>query len=112
VGKRPALAGAHRPIGVFAAKGPGIRAGADGGTLSILDVAPILLHSLGLAVPEGVEGRVPQEIFTPDFAAAHPVRHAARKESSTPATTADNTTMRPEDEQIVLERLRELGYIE
>src|SRR5262249_28068289 len=54
--RRAEVVGTHRPAGVFVANGPGIRAGISVPPLSILDIAPILLHSLGLPIPEDLEG--------------------------------------------------------
>jgi predicted AlkP superfamily phosphohydrolase/phosphomutase len=48
---RPEPTGTHRPAGVFLASGPGVRQGVSLPQLSILDVAPTVLHALGLAVP-------------------------------------------------------------
>ena len=44
---------------------PVIRAGARVDELSIVDVAPLLLHRLGLPVPDDMAGSVPVEIFEP-----------------------------------------------
>jgi predicted AlkP superfamily phosphohydrolase/phosphomutase len=113
--RRPVLAGAHRPLGVFAAKGPGILAGRTGAEMSILDVAPMVLYSLGLPVPEDMQGRVVEELYEPDQLLKHPVSHVAAipvkaKEAAQPLNGA--ASVEPEDERAVLERLRELGYIE
>ncbi len=112
VSRRPAVAGAHRPVGVFGARGPGIRRHLRAGELSILDVAPLVLHSLGLEVPEQMQGRVPEEIYETAALAARPVRKTAVLASAgvDGAAAAPETTA--EDEQVILERLRELGYIE
>lgn len=51
--------------GVFIAMGPGIRKGARilGLDMSVLDVAPTILHLYGLPPVEGSRGRVLTEIF-------------------------------------------------
>ena len=69
-------AGHHREVGMFLAAGPGIRAGAKVGELSIVDIAPLLLHRLGLPVPDDVAGRVPVEVFEDAELAARPPRTA------------------------------------
>ncbi|MCU1273277.1 MAG: type phosphodiesterase/nucleotide pyrophosphatase [Bryobacterales bacterium] len=112
ISRRPIVGGAHRPVGVFAARGPNLRRGMDAGELSILDVAPTVLYSLGLPLPLEMQGRLPEEIFEGAAIKERPVLHAAE------ATVAGNgyhtvaTQMTEEDEQIVMERLRELGYVE
>jgi predicted AlkP superfamily phosphohydrolase/phosphomutase len=114
VSVRPDVAGQHRPLGIFAAKGPRLRRGAQVGELSILDVAPIIVYSLDLTVPEEMTGRVPEEIYQPGELRDRPVRRT--KAAATAATTSgQNATvpgMSEADEEVVLERLRELGYIE
>jgi predicted AlkP superfamily phosphohydrolase/phosphomutase len=61
--------GTHRPVGIFAAHGPGIKQGWHTGELSILDIAPMILYSLGLGIPSDLEGRVPLEVYEPAFRA-------------------------------------------
>jgi predicted AlkP superfamily phosphohydrolase/phosphomutase len=108
---RQTVAGAHRPVGVFAAAGPGIRQTSNAGELSILDVAPLILHSLGLPVPEEMQGKVPTQVFNPTWIARRPVRYDTTQRPAV-AATEHGGVMTPEDEQTVLERLRDLGYIE
>jgi predicted AlkP superfamily phosphohydrolase/phosphomutase len=110
VSRRPSVSGVHHPIGIFAARGPGIRKGDAADTLSILDVAPIILHSLGLAVPEDMEGAVPPCLYEKP-------QDVLRKRSDVAAPGGDRelaavTALSREDEEVVLARLRELGYTE
>jgi len=114
VSKRPVVSGAHRPVGIFGARGPGIRRGLDAAELSILDIAPTVLYTLGLPVPEELQGRVPEEIFHAGVLEKHPVRRMAAGAAGPDGLARDNTPMpaEMEDEETVLERLRELGYIE
>lgn len=106
--------GAHRPQGVFLARGPGLRQGAAVGELSILDVAPALLHGLGLPVPDELEGRVPEEIFESEWLRHRPVAKAAAKRGSArPSKPAKKEgTMSRDDEKKLAAHLRALGYIE
>ena len=71
---RPEIAGAHRPEGVFMARGPGIRKGWTSSELSILDVMPSMLYCLDLPVPDDLEGHVPEEIFEPEVIRTRPVK--------------------------------------
>jgi predicted AlkP superfamily phosphohydrolase/phosphomutase len=113
VSHRPVTSGVHAPVGVFAAKGPGIREGAVLPEMSILDVAPIILHSLELPVDEGMQGRVPPALYRSGVLTASPVR-TARVAAAAQSAVPENggPTLTEEDEQIVLERLRQLGYVE
>lgn len=113
VGQRPTVSGSHRPMGIFGARGPAFRQGLQSSPLSILDVAPLVMHTLGHAVPSGMEGRVPEEIFEAAALAATPVRIAApAADAGSAAPAAVPARLSAEEEQIVLDRLRELGYVE
>ena len=110
---RPDVAGTHRPVGVFLAKGPHIRKGVDLGELSILDVAPTLLYALGLPVPENLEGRMPEDAFETEAMREKPVKTtdaATPVQRSTEA--APEQAFGEEAEAEVMKRLQELGYIE
>ena len=113
VSKRPGVCGSHRPVGIFGARGPAIRRGFVANELSILDIAPAVLYSLGLPLPEELQGRVPVEVYHEVFLKEHPVRKAAAGTSG-PGSQAESAPVPAEleDEETVLERLRELGYIE
>jgi predicted AlkP superfamily phosphohydrolase/phosphomutase len=109
--RRPEVRGHHRERGVFVAAGPGIRSGAEVGDLSIVDIAPLVLHRLGLPIVDDLDGRLPEAIFEPDELAAHPPRMRAADGVRDTAPTADVEL--DEDEQAgVLERLKALGYVE
>jgi len=102
--------GAHRPNGVFVAAGRGVWRGARLSTLSILDMAPVLLHSLGLPVPADMEGCVPSALYEPAYLRSRPV------ESEAPARVARESAVPSESdaalEAAVLGQLRALGYME
>ena len=109
---RPQPTGSHRPQGVFIARGPAIRRGAIVGELSILDVPPLLLHSLGLPVPDELEGRLPIEVFEAGAVSRHP----ARTDAPVAAVPVDpDVAALPLDEDAeaeILKRLQALGYVE
>jgi arylsulfatase A-like enzyme len=98
-------------VGVFGARGPAIKRGFVADELSILDIAPTVLYSLDLPLPEELQGRLPTEVYHDAALKERPVRKAAagttghgQIEAAVPGEL--------EDEETVLERLRELGYIE
>ena len=67
--------GDHRMEGVLVAAGPPFRAGATPEAATLLDIAPTVLHLLGVPVPDDMDGRVLTEILDPAFApAAAPAR--------------------------------------
>lgn len=113
---RPTITGTHYPLGVLAACGPGIRRGAELDEQSILDIAPTLLHSLGLAIPEDFEGRVIEAVFDPQWLTENRVRSGP---CTAPVTAAPGPPSGPqaqgqeaEKDEEILARLRALGYVE
>jgi predicted AlkP superfamily phosphohydrolase/phosphomutase len=102
------LQGRHRANGVFAAVGPGIREGQRIEGARIIDVAPTVLYSLGLPIPEDMDGRPMLEIFHEEYTAGHPVEYAAPElpEEPIPEPTYDE-----EDAAEMERRLRGLGYV-
>jgi predicted AlkP superfamily phosphohydrolase/phosphomutase len=103
--------GTHRPEGIFMAAGPGIAQCSNLPSLSILDVAPALLYSLDVPVPEDMEGAVPYAVFTSEFLAAHPIR-LGKSGSSEPEDSGEPFSLGPAAEEQLLDRLRALGYLE
>ncbi len=106
---RPEPAGTHRPQGIFMAAGPGIRRGASVSPLSILDVAPTLLYSLGLPVPEDFEGCVPQQIFEPSYFQTRSILRGAPTQQGAEHAAM---TMDADMEAEVIKQLKALGYME
>lgn len=110
---RPETRGSHRWQGVFIASGPEIRTRARIGELSILDVAPLLLYSLGLPIPLDIDGRIPEEALRPGTLQ----RRAPRWSSDdAPQRDGDPRAAEPvydrEEQETIVNRLRALGYVE
>jgi predicted AlkP superfamily phosphohydrolase/phosphomutase len=113
VARRPEPRGHHRWEGIFLAAGPGIRAGATVEELSIVDVAPLLLHRLGLPVPEDMSGSVPEAVFEPAELERRRVRRVPVAPAAAPvASPAAEVELEPEEQAEVIGRLRALGYVE
>lgn len=112
--RRPVVEGTHYPDGVFAARGPGIRAGASLPTLSILDVAPALMYSLGLPIPSDFEGHLPQAAFEAEQLDRQPPQVGPPTESPDLETesVANSGLSDQEEEEEVYKRLKALGYVE
>ena len=55
--------GAHRPEGIFMAYGNGVKKGQKLNKVRIFDLAPTILHFLGIPIPYYMDGRVLIEIF-------------------------------------------------
>ena len=66
--------GDHRMHGIMLGRGPELRRGARIEGARIIDYAPTILHSFGVEVPSDMDGRVLEEIFTPQYMSTNPVR--------------------------------------
>jgi len=108
--QRPTPTGTHRPDGVFVAAGPEIQRGVDLAPLSILDVAPLMLHELGLPIPDALEGRLITEAIDAQSLAARPPRRDGSTESI--ADVRSDVVLDEQAEAEILDRLRALGYVE
>lgn len=97
----------HRPDGIFLAAGPDIEAGVTPEKATVVDVAPTVLHGMGESIPADTDGRVLDEVFSPESATA------TRAVSSTEYRSAGaQTTDAEADFSDVEDRLRGLGYVE
>jgi predicted AlkP superfamily phosphohydrolase/phosphomutase len=101
--------GTHRREGILVASGPALKRGAEIKDAQLIDFAPTLLHLLGLAVPEDMDGRVLADAFRPEFLAAHPVKAGAASGISESDRSSGYTD---EESAKVEERLQALGYLE
>ena len=116
-GRRPEPTGTHCPEGIFLARGPGLRCGASLDDLSIVDVAPLLLHCLGVSIPDDMDGRLPEPAFDPAELRRRPPRYSANRPDVEPAIlepekSAAELVYDAGEEAIVLKRLQALGYLE
>ena len=113
VSPRTYPSGAHRPEGIFIARGPGLCQGVQLPALSILDVAPLLLYSLGLPIPADLEGQVSTAALEPAALRARPVQLAAALGPAVvPQQTLSGPVLDAEAEAEILRRLQALGYVE
>jgi predicted AlkP superfamily phosphohydrolase/phosphomutase len=117
--KRPTIApranleGTHYPAGIFAGRGVGICEGKVLPELSILDVAPAMLYSLGLPIPADFEGRFPEEVFESSFLKRHPCKRGETRVVRRSATAAvEQHAVNADGGEEVCNRLRALGYLE
>jgi len=110
VAHRPAAIGTHHPDGIFMACGPGIAASGMVDRRLIVDVAPTLLHSLGLPIPADFEGKPADTFFEPEWLAAHPIKKGAR--TKPPAKKELKEEMDQGEKQQIIEQLQMLGYME
>lgn len=98
--------GDHRPEGILICQGRGIRKAGVAEAPTVYDLAPTMLHLAGLAVPEGLDGRVMAELLTPEHGAD--VRFEAANQRG---LTAADAGLSEEEERLIEEKLRALGYL-
>jgi arylsulfatase A-like enzyme len=95
--------GCHRPEGIFIGWGPGFRAGAEVPDAHITDLAPTILHAMGLPVPDDMDGRVLAGALSTDRPVEYQ-RAAAGERGEALGLSGDESAE-------VEERLRALGYL-
>lgn len=101
--------GTHRLQGIVVARAPGLKAGTEIAQPRLIDIAPTILHLLGVPVPEDMDGRVLEGLFKPEFLEAHPLRAGAASGTSAMDHSSGYTD---EESAKVEERLQALGYLE
>ena len=101
--------GGHRSEGVLLACGARVVPGVRLERAQIVDLAPTILHLMGCPVPGDMDGRTLTEILDPHYMAAHPVQLDQSTLGEGQPRGADELT--PEEEQELLEHLRNLGYV-
>ncbi len=97
------VSSSHRMNGILVASGAAIRRGSTPNRASLIDLAPTILHLLGLPVPTDMDGRVLKEILEDH----RPVEFGGS--SASPSRSSEGYT--EEEEAQVMARLQDLGYI-
>ena len=99
--------GHHRLEGIGAVIGPHVQVGAQIQNASLVDLAPTILYALGLPIPPDMDGRVLTEAFTPEF-----VNQTALQYGTENAVRTDfGGTYSDDEEEQVIQRLADLGYV-
>lgn len=102
--------GNHQPYGIFLAYGKHINKGLEIENAEIIDLAPTILHLMGMKVPEDMDGKVLTEIFSDSFMAGHPVTYAKNDNNG---DSGDLQGILSNKEEGMLEdHLKNLGYME
>ena len=101
--------GTHRLHGILVARAPALKSKSEIANARLIDMAPTILHLLGVPVPEDMDGHVLEDAFRPEFLAQHPVKAGAASGTSEGGRESGYTE---EESAKVEERLQALGYIE
>lgn len=102
--------GMHRDHGMLIVNGPNVQPGSVLQDASIYDIAPTVLHAMGLPVPSDMDGHVLEGAFVDGYLAAFPVKIADRG-SGSPSGGSPAVDYTAEGEQEIVERLKGLGYL-
>ena len=101
----PAPYGEHNPEGILIVAGNAVKSGGATDVANLQDIAPTVLHLLGLPVPEDMDGHP----LTDLLAGGEEVQHEAAPEDAAPEHELAAYT--DEEQAEVEERLRNLGYM-
>ncbi|MEI2689173.1 MAG: alkaline phosphatase family protein [Anaerolineae bacterium] len=101
-----AYSGSHSPTGLFVLHGPGVRRGHWQEGAHIQDLAPTLMHIMGLPVASWMDGQVLQELFEPSA-----VRPAAYAEYDVAERDPHSAGLSAADEEAIRAQLAGLGYL-
>jgi len=98
--------GTHSPEGIIAISGPGVAQGKIPRAV-LDDVAPTILYAMGLPIPEDMDGRVLFEAFSSEHRAGNPIIREAERSKTEHAPQV----LSRQEEQIIEDRLKALGYL-
>jgi predicted AlkP superfamily phosphohydrolase/phosphomutase len=68
------FSGWHRMNGMLIVRGPGIRRAGEVEGAKLIDIVPTVLYSAGIGIPDGLDGKVLDSVYEPDFLSRHPKR--------------------------------------
>jgi predicted AlkP superfamily phosphohydrolase/phosphomutase len=98
------MTGHHRMDGILYGLGPAFKPGTWSETCKLVDLAPTILHLLGLPIPSDMDGRVLEELFSDD---------AWEYPQTLPVAEAEavaEVELSAAEQQLVMQRLKDLGY--
>lgn len=103
--------GTHRLNGIFLCKGEDIKKRLCLNNIKILDIAPTILHLMGVPVPDDMDGRVFAEMFTEERMKGRPVIYSKTQSAGEGADKGEHNYT-DKDEAEIKNRLHGLGYME
>ncbi len=107
----PFINGMHAMNGIFMARGPHVQATHEIQGAELIDLAPTILYTMGLDIPVDMDGKLLGDIFDAEFFAAYPARYADTPEKPENETDDDRYIWSSDEEEALLNRLRDLGYL-
>jgi hypothetical protein len=105
------VVGDHRQEGIFIASGSGIASKSEElENLKIEDVAPTILYLLDAEIPSDMDGRLIEDAVEPTMLKEQPPKY--KKVKSEEVDISEQVKLTPEQEEAIMNRLRDLGYVE
>ena len=102
------ISGTHRLNGIFIAYGQAVKPGVIVENAQIVDLAPTILQLMGVPIPEHMDGRVLQEVLQNIL---QPTQFPVQRYQWRNPANGNGYGLTKEEEQILTERLRSLGYV-
>jgi predicted AlkP superfamily phosphohydrolase/phosphomutase len=99
--------GYHTLDGIFLARGKGLKGNHHLQGAHIFDLAPTILYALDVPIPKDMDGKVLQDIFEDSFLRRQPIKYT---EPLGPSIEPEKA-LTSEEEEIMKEKLRSLGYL-
>ncbi len=106
---KPEWGGHHTIDGILAVRGAGIKQGAFCKGARLIDMAPTILYMLDLPVPDDMDGKVLTDLF--EDSSRKDVQSVGTNEAAKSPEPADQPYSE-EEQALVEERLKNLGYLE
>jgi predicted AlkP superfamily phosphohydrolase/phosphomutase len=106
---RPLIGGTHHPEGILIGRGPGIRRNARIDPVHLVDVAPTALYAMGLEIPADLQGRVIEELYTPEHLATHDRTLGGTTEAGEAVPVPAGV---PDEDTEIIEKMKARGYLE
>jgi len=97
------------PDGIIILSGRGIRRGVTVSDASVYDVTPTVLALMGIPVGRDMDGRVLSDVIAPEFLARHPIRYIETHETQ---ERGEQVAIESSVDEVVVQRLKDLGYLE
>jgi predicted AlkP superfamily phosphohydrolase/phosphomutase len=100
--------GDHAVSGILIARGNGVRQNRTVNDARLVDLAPTILYTLDVPIPDNMDGRLLRHIFEPNYLESRP---PATEGSRVGQRSPLDAQLCEKDEQELTERLRGLGYL-
>ena len=105
------ISGTHRMNGIFMAYGAAVRKGVEIQNANLTDLAPTILHLMGEAVPAHMDGHVLADALREDFEPVIRQRSAVAVDSDAHSGPSAGEVLSAEEQKVLADRLRSLGYV-